>query len=903
MALNSEEIKGRLVEFAATWANYSGSERSEAQTYLNELLACFGTDRRVVATFEEPTEGRFVDMVWPEICLVEMKRPSEARNIRRHYAQAVEYWKTLGTPQRPTPRYVVVCAFDRFEVFEPGRVYDTPLASFSLVDLPDQLESLLFLAGREPIFMGGQSRLSKEAAKLVTGVAESLKRRDAAEDDEIRHFMLQSVWCLFAEDLRLLPDYRFTAIVDDLIRDQRRSSADDLAQLFHWLSTPGDRPSEGMYADVPYANGGLFAEPARVHLNKDELERLRAAANFDWTEVEPAIFGSLLEGALGADAQWKLGAHYTAEADIMKVVLPTIVEPWRARIDACNTLADVHAALHDLSTYVVLDPACGSGNFLYVAYRELRRIEARLRQLGSEMRRSDGLRQQEAMNVGVSLGNIKGIEIDGFAVELARLTLWIGHKLAVDELDLPERTLPLEDLSGIRRGDALRTTWPAADAIIGNPPFHGSQLIRRVLGDEYAEWLKAEFGVGLKDYCVYWFRKAHDALQPGQRAGLVGTNSISQNRARSASLEYIVGNGGVITSAVSTQPWTGTAKVHVSIVNWVKPANNAPVANRVLLDGVEVPWIDASLRSGDAGELDPTKLTSNASRCFQGPIPIGEGFVLTEKEALEMRDDQSAQYGEVVKPYLIGEDIARRPNRSPSRWIIDFGYMELEEAMLFPDALAIVKERVRPVRLTARRASYRDRWWRFGEGRRGMREAIANLDRFIAGTATGKRLLLEWYPSTVCPSNLTNVFAFEDDYSIGVLMSSAHGSWARRQASTLKGDLRYTPTSAFMTFPWPDSAEASIEEIGRISSALLKLRSDICLERQIGLTTLYNQVDEGAWRDLKALHTQLDEAVIAAYGWPAGISNDPDEICRLLLERNQAIAAGEIAYDPFPPTD
>jgi hypothetical protein len=205
----------------------------------------------------------------------------------------------------------------------------------------------------------------------------------------------------------------------------------------------------------------------------------------------------------------------------------------------------------------VLDPACGSGNFLYVAYRELRALEQRLHEREVELRKQAGIKDQGSLSLHFPLQNMRGIEIDGFAVALARVTLWMGHKLAVDRLGLDESTLPLADLSGIRVGDALRMDWPRADAIIGNPPFHGDRHLRRVLGDDYVEWLKSEFGVGVKDYSVYWFRKAHDQLESGGRAGLVGTNSISQNRARSASLEYVVENGGVLTNAVSTQDWPG----------------------------------------------------------------------------------------------------------------------------------------------------------------------------------------------------------------------------------------------------------------------------------------------------------------------------------------------------------
>jgi hypothetical protein len=213
-------------------------------------------------------------------------------------------------------------------------------------------------------------------------------------------------------------------------------------------------------------------------------------------------------------------------------VKPSIVDPWRERIEAARSLAEIQSLQDDLLNYVVLDPACGSGNFLYTAYRELRRLERRLHERESELRHAEGRRgaAQGALAAFFPLTNIRGIDIDAFAVSLARVTLWMGHKLAVDELDLDEATLPLGDLSGIRSGDALRLSWPTASVIIGNPPFHGDRNLRRLLGDDYVEWLKREFRCGVKDHCVYWFRKAHDALPAGERAGLVGTNSISQNR-------------------------------------------------------------------------------------------------------------------------------------------------------------------------------------------------------------------------------------------------------------------------------------------------------------------------------------------------------------------------------------
>jgi hypothetical protein len=826
--LTGDEIRRRLEALAARWSVYEGSERAEAQTFLNQLFACYGQDRQAVARFEEPQSGRFVDLIWPRVCIVEMKAPSEAGRLARHREQALAYWQDAADAERgvEAPRFVVLCAFRTLEIWEPGRFPKAPREKLELSELPEQYASMLFLAGDEPVFTGGQAQLTREAVEHVTEIYHRLGERRAGPPDVLRDFLLQSVWSMFAEDLGQIPGHRFTRIVDELLAQRSRSSADDLGGLFETLNDPRrPRPEHGLYAGVPYANGGLFERPAHVHLDSEELGLLRVACGFNWREVDPQIFGSLLEKGLGHDTQWQLGAHYTHAADIQKVVQPTIVRPWRERIENLSTHAEAVAAHDDLMRYVVLDPACGSGNFLYVAYRELRRLEDRLRERGDELRERAGLRgRPQASLAFFPLQNICGIELNAFAVALARVTLWMGHKLAVEELDLAEATLPLEDLSGIRAGDALRVDWPRADAIVGNPPFHGSQNIRGELGDGYAEWLKGAFGVGLKDYCVYWFRKAHNQLEPGMRAGLVGTNSVSQNRARGASLDYIAKNAGTITDAVSKQKWPGEAVVNVSIVNWVKEPEVAP--EQFMLDGAEVEGINTRLEASANALVTSTRLEANRGRAFQGPIPAGS-FYLSKEEADELLERGDASYAEVVRPYLIGDDITDDPGQAPRRYVIDFEFRSLEEAMNYPSALEIVRERVKPERDRNRDRGFRENWWRFGRPRGAMRTATAPLSRYIAGNAQGKRFLFCWCQLWTCPSNLTNVFAFEDDYAMGILSSSAHLAWAKGESSTLRVDLRYTPTSAFETFPWPEPAPDQREVIADLARGMYAQRSEI----------------------------------------------------------------------------
>lgn len=903
--LNGEQIQSNLRGFVAKWEPYTGTERSEAQTYLNELFACFGSDRSTCgAVFEDskPADG-IMDLYWEGLCIIEMKAPGEKSRLTAHRKQALDYWASSAdrSAHRDQPPYVVLCSFNRFEVFEPGRNMREPLAAFDLVDLPDHFEALNFLAGRGvmPLFGEFYRDLTTEAAKAVADLYHSVRDRDGAPPEEVQRFVLQLAWCLFAEDLGMLSGHPVQRIIEKLIGDPNTSSYAEFGALFDVLNDPGDYGRKGILAGTTYVNGTLFEKAARVHLEPAELLLLRSAAEFDWRAVDPTIFGSLMEGCLGRELRWKLGAHYTYEADIMKIVGPTIVRPWRARIDAETDPNTLFGMLTELCAFKVLDPACGCGNFLYVAYRELRAIEFDLKQRIAAQARVTGHAAPDTTAIYYPLTNLQGIEIEPIVAQIARITLWMGHKQVSDKYGPAENVLPLVPLSSIVTGDALRLAWPETDAIIGNPPFLGSQNLRAALGDEYVEWIRSAFGVGLKDFCVYWFRRAEDHLEPGQRAGLVGTNSISQNRARAVSLQYVVDNGGVIVDAVSTQVWPGDAKVHVSIVNWIE---SPPTPVECVLNGSIVDGITAELRDGKAINTNRVAaLRANAGRCFQGVMTVGKGFLLNEAEALKLLADSGAEYRDVVRPFLIGEEIANDPSQAASRWVIDFASMRLELAMRYPLALEIVRTRVKTERETNREQFRREHWWLLGRPVLSMRKAIKGMPRFIIGTRVGKRLLITWVHPPTLASDATNVFAFHDDYSMGVLLSRAHDAWAWSRSSTLKGDIRYTPTSAFMTFPWPDSvSEAQRETVATASVALLARRSEICTTEGIGLTTVYNRMDEGAYTDLKALHRVLDEAVAAAYGWPASIADDPDEFVRRLAELNAEIATGARPYTPFP---
>ncbi|MGI8522656.1 MAG: DNA methyltransferase [Nocardioides sp.] len=897
---SGEEIQAALRGFVTTWSGYSGTEKSEAQTFLNQLFACYGSDRRAVgAQFEHFSAlAGFMDLLWPEVCLVEMKAPPV--ELRAAQAQVERYWRESADFDAGVraARFVIVSNFRQFEVWDMAQYPNRPSASFALAELPDRYETLAFLAGPaiEPSFTEHYLEMTQEAARTVAATFHSLVGRSAAPGPVIHSFVMQAVWCMFAEDLGMLDGFPFQTTLNE-VRSHSERSAAELGHLFTVLNQKGNHNRVGRLAGTRYVNGDLFRRPADVGLLREEIDLLFKATTQDWRRVDPTIFGSLMEGVLGHDRRWERGAHYTHEVDIMKIVGPTIVRPWRERIEACTTPTQAADLLEELCGFRVLDPACGCGNFLYVAYRELRGLEHELKATIDRLADETGLLVPERPRPFYPLRNLHGIDIEPSSVQLARVTLWMGHRQMIELYGEAEPPLPLQDLSGIVQADALRTPWPETDCIIGNPPFLGDRFIRGSLGDNYVDWLGREFGIGIKDFCVYWFRRAADHLKPGQRAGLVGTNSISQNRARSASLEYVVAQGGVITDAVSSQKWPGDAKVHVSIVNWREESSLEPLT--CTLNGMPVDGISPSLTPGLSG-WTPARLATNRGHAFYGPVPIGKGFQVTEPRARQLIAEDATTGPPVVRRYLTGADLVDRPDQSPSRWTIDFGLAPLEDARRWPAALKVLRETVKPDRELNNRESYRRRWWQFGEPCKDMRMAIRDMPRFVIGLSTGKRAAFCWAPQGISMNNSTVVFAFDDDYSMGILLSKVHDAWAWAQSSTLETRLRYTPSSVFETFPFPDPVtEEQRERVAEASRRLLARRTEICTTELLGLTKLYNAVDEGAWTDLKQLHRELDEAVVDCYGWPRASEQDATELVRLLTERNREITEGERPYAPF----
>jgi len=884
-----------LQDFVKFQATLKGDEKSESQPFLEHFFQAFHHkgvieagavyEYRVKKGSAKGNTG-FADLVWkrPETngkggVLIEMKKRGE--DLNKHYSQAFQYWTYL-VPDRP--RYVILCNFDEFWIYDFNLQVDTPVDMVAIADLPNRASAFRFMeiaVNTTPVFRNNQVEVTLKTAGQLGKLYKLLKARSAKSgftDLIAQKFILQCVLAMFAENRGLLPKDLFVSCVQDCINGA--NTYDLLGGLFKTMNEKGITPA-GRYKGVDYFNGGLFTEIHAIELERKEIEILDTAARENWGKIRPAIFGSIFEATSDAEERHAKGMHFTSEVDIMKIVVPTITRYWEDKIEVANSIGDLNALQLELQAYRVLDPACGSGNFLYLAYQELKRIEVMLlAKLASKLANKQKTSSQQVQMGLVTPHQFFGMDINPFAVELARVTLMIARKVAIDQHGLSEPALPLDVLdNNIVCQDALFSDWVKADAIIGNPPFLGGKKLRQELGDKYVKKIQQRFPdvQGQPDFCVFWFRKAHDSLSENGGAGLVGTNSITQVSGRRASLDYVVNNGGLIHNAISTQEWSGEAAVYVSIVNWTKQPQG-----QNFLDGEPVPFIYSSLKTEvpvDSAE----RLAENKSISFESCALGGKGFIISQEQA-EAWIKVKPKNGDVLKPMIDGTGLIN-PN-AKLNWVIDFNDMSLEQASDYKLPFQRVREQVKPQKDVNRSKLSQTYWWRFRRYSPAMREALQGLTCYFAVPKVSKWVVFTPVDIAILPCEANMVIASDDFYILGVLTSKAHRLWIKAQSSSLGEITRYTNTTCFETFPFPQNKTSPlVAKIRATMEELHQYRTEQMESKQWGITKLYNEYFHEPDSQLYKLHAKLDKLVIQIYGF-----SDSDDLLEKLLQLNQAIA-------------
>jgi hypothetical protein len=883
-----------------TWrtTHLRGDEKGEAQTFLDRFFKAFGHEGAIEAgaVYEERIKRYdylgvgYADLVWKPRVLIEMKKAGA--DLSRHFRQAFEYWQRC-VPDRP--RYVVLCNFDEFWVYDFDQQLDAPMDVVKIEDLPQRYEALAFMLPdeAEPIFGNDLVEVTREAAAQVSGVFRSMVER-GLDRMEAQHFVLQSVVAMFSEDIGLLPSHFFSRTVNEARNG--REAYDLLGSLFREMNAP-ERTRGGRFEGTPYFNGGLFENIQPIEMTDSELSAIRLACLTNWSAVRPEIFGTLFETSMEKGERHAYGAHFTSQADIMKVIGPCIVQPWLNRIDAAKNINELERLLLDMASYRVLDPACGSGNFLYVAYREMRRLEAEVKRRIDERRKSTNLADQAALSY-VTTDHFLGLDNNRFAVEVAKVTLMMAKKLAADEVEGgQEDVLPLDNLDEtILCGDALFKPWPKADVIIGNPPYNGRRKMARDLGTDYVARLDRKWpSPGVSDFVTYWFPLAHDALPTGGRAGFVATQAIRDGASRIKSLDYIVDHDGVITEAVSVQPWSGDAVVHVSIVNWVKGKDHAP-AERVL-------WINDGDVRMQVAEIGPNLRTTTNVRTAK-PLPGNrrpqvhfQGQTTGYNPGYRLTDDQARalflvepQARDVVHPQISGDPMLHTMELNTC--VVDIPIADLQEAKhKYPKTMEILTDKVLPYRrekaaeeaakeVEARRTNpdattartHRDflerSWWMQWRRRGALMTALERVDRYIALTrvaAYDRMSVYVFVDPSMRPDDSLATFALDDDYSFGILTSTLHRVWFDERGTQMKVDPRYTSTTVWDSFPWPADPDPEIvKHIAELSRCILDTRDEYLAEG-ITLAKMYDTLRDPGETALRTLHADLDVAVLEAY--------------------------------------
>ena len=626
-------------------------------------------------------------------------------------------------------------------------------------------------------------------AASFASVAQALRER-GHDPQAVAHFVNRLVFCMFADDVGLLPDHMFTRMLRHALPAPERFG--ELAgDLFEVMATGGRVGFE----TVAWFNGGLFDDGTVLSLEKSDIEMVLAASDLDWSEIDPSILGTLFERGLDPGKRAQLGAHYTDRDKIMLLVEPVVIRPllveWEAEKDAISVeLERAEAAkssaartkrrneaerrlrgfLERLRRFTVLDPACGSGNFLYLALQALKDLEHRV-QLEAET-----LGFQRAFPE-VGPANVKGIELNPYAAELARVSVWIGEIQWMRRNGFAESPNPiLKPLDTIECRDAILTPdstepeWPAADVVIGNPPFLGGKLLITHLGEDYVSRMFSTYAGRVPaeaDLVCYWFEKAGRQIASGKtaRAGLVATNSIrggANRRALQAATDM-----RRIFEAWSDEPWViDGAAVRVSLVCFSRAGDESVSGAR--LDGQPVDEIYADLTARrDGAGVDLTgvrRLPENAGVVFMGdtkggPFDVGGDQA---REWLRLPTNPNGRTNaDVLKPWVNGMDLTRRP---AGKWIVDFGWtMSAGDAALYEEPFRWVKERVYPMRQQNRREAYREYWWRHVEPRQGMWGTLEGLPRYIATPTVAKYRLFDWCDVRICPDHQLIVIARDDD--------------------------------------------------------------------------------------------------------------------------------------------
>lgn len=951
--------------FIAKWKAAELKERSAAQSHFNDLCAMLGEPSPTEAdpkgewyAFEKGASKTTGGEGWADV----WKRghfgweyKGKTKSLDKAFAQLQQYALALENPP-----LLVVCDLDRFRIHTNWTNTVSEVHEFTLDDLHDSaIRQKLKWVLSDPEKLRPQKtrqKLTEEVAAQFAALAQRLRSRGHAAET-VAHFVNRLIFCMFAEDVKLLPNKLFTKMLKSTAK-QPEQFARRASELFKAMKAGG----EAAWETIDWFNGGLFDDDTALPLDKDDIAIAIAAAEKEWEEIDPSILGTLFERGLDPDKRSQLGAHYTDRDKIMLIIDPVINRPWlaewqttkaaivagldkekAAKSPSAKTRANSEAKalliafLDRLRAFRVLDPACGSGNFLYLALLALKDLEHRV----SIEAEALGF-QREFPAIGPS--SVKGIEINPYAAELARVSVWVGEIqwMLRNGFDVSRNPI-LQPLDNIECRDALvnsdgsEADWPSSDVIIGNPPYIGDRKMISELGIGQSQIYRKCYSNSLPDsanFVCFWFEKVAREFERGvaARAGIVSTSTI-----RNPNTRFILDRMMSVSrmyNVVSNIEWIkghkGSSKgaaVRVAITCFDAEGN---LKEESILDGLVVNSINSDLSARDADLTSSEHLRQNADISFQGMIPWGKGFVISGEIARSMLalplNVNNRKNSDVIFPYMNTNDISKRPG---DRWVIDFDARTKSQSSFYEAPYKHLSKTAKLERAATGNSSAQDNWWRIWNYRPAMKEKLKTVSRYIVTPRVAKHRFFVWLSKPILPDSRLVAICRDDDTSFGLLESRFHKMWAlAKVAMHGVGDTpTYNNQEIFETYPFPASLTPDIPaadyindkraiRIAKNAKRLNELReawlnpADLvkrvpevvpgypdrilpvddraaAILKKRTLTNLYNE--RPTWLD--NAHRDLDAAVAAAYGWPEDIGEE-EALARLLDLNRERAAAG-----------
>lgn len=910
MRLGWDEIKRRARAFSERWQN-AHYEKGETQSFYNEFFAIFGVDRKAVAIYEQRVQGLsvnrrgYIDLFWPGTLIVEQK--SAGKDLYAAFQQAADYFDWLSEQQRP--RYILTCDFQRWRLVDledNGREL-----TFTLSDLHKHIEAFAFILGRRRTF-ASQAQVTIKAAELMGKLHDALEEEGYTGHD-LEQLLVRILFCLFADDTGIFePKDIFLQLIETDTKEDGSDTGPVLIQLFDVLNTDYEKRQTSLRGELrqfPYINGALFAGHIRMpNFTRKMRDLLLDAARHDWSGVSPAIFGSLFQSVMNAKERRAKGAHYTTEANILKVIGPLFLDDLQAELNAILAMKgsidrNLDQFLHKLGNLKFLDPACGCGNFLVIAYRELRRLELAALEarwpktlVGTGDMRRQGELTMDALS-RVNVNQFFGIELEEFPARIAEVAMWMMDHIANNELSesfsINYARIPISQTAHILQDDALETDWSAVlppakcHYIMGNPPFIGAKFQTDPQRQHVRAIARLGGTGGTLDYVAAWFLKAGGYVQDNRRVRIafVATNSITQGEQVAQLWPILYDRFGLeIAFAHRTFSWgseaRGKAHVHVVIIGLdhrdvERPEKRLFSYPDIKGDPVETRHAGLTAYLFDAkGVANRHLVVKEESRPINGAPKLITGAQPIDGDHLKFDAAERAQFLAVepeaarfLRPY-IG---AREFIRGEVKWILYLKNIAPDELRRLPETMkrlaAVRKFRAASSRTASNQIA--DYPTQFGISVVPDRPFLVLLQ---VSSERRDYAPFGWLEPPVIPSEKLRLIYDASLWDFGVLTSVMHMAWMKAITGRMKSDFMYSVGVVYNTFPWPDASAAQTEKIEALAQAILDARARYPTS---SLADLYDPDTMPA--DLRRAHAALDLAVDRLYR-PAPFASDRDRV-------------------------